>query len=1091
MAGQARHHVVVAGDVTIDWNIARAQSPGDTAGSSQAGRHAAMYSDFGGAALLARLVDEVGATVSGCDIAVELAGQPMTSGPVLPGDPRFHHAYAIWSRYPRRKGDYKRSSWRVEEFLGLSRSPGAAAGEVRTAATGSGAVDLVVIHDANLGFRDSPERWPPSLGLAAEARATATSAGSPAHPAPGPRWVLLEMAGPVADGELWRRLLNQHAGRLIVVMALDDLRQSAVKISRELSWERTVGDLARELVRHPAVNGLVRCAHVVVSLGTGGAVLLSRPSASTVGPGVLERPECRVIFDPEAIEDSWAETHPGGMIGYPACLVAGIARELMLEPEQPDLPRGVTRGLAAGRTLHLEGCGDPGDEPAPAGFAFPARAIARNLQREAAEFATARIEQPVRDAWSILESHYPEGLEPVAEAVARDGVEAVLTDVPLGRFGKLLTLDRGEIEGFRSIRSLMREYDSEPAPRPLNIAVFGPPGAGKSFGVKAVAKSSVEGGQIGDLTFNLSQMRDPSDLADALHQVRDMGLRGKLPCVLWDEFDAELGGIAFGWLRHFLAPMQDGAFQQGQLLHPIGKAIFVFAGGTAARLAEFADNRSAEFRLAKGPDFVSRIKGHVDIVGPDPRGNSANTDPHYRIRRAILLRSMLLRDRPGLFTTDSGTTHLRIDLGVLRAFLGVSSYRHGARSLESIVAMSTLHGRSHYERSALPAADQLDAHVDAQEFLELVERYVPDGTLLDRLAEAVHITYCDEMLTQGHAWAGTREYLECKPLLAGFADRPAAKAALPALVDWADLPEHLKQMNDDAARDLSEKLAALGYVLCQDAPAGSPGIDPADPEVERLARREHERWMRRQLKTGWHYGAQRDDARRLHPSLRPWDELPGEERDKDRATVFDLPRIVAAAGMGMARVGGLRAVTVGVAGHRVLAEPERVAQGIETALAHLAGAHPGRCLTLVSALAEGTDRLAAGVALKRPGTELIAVLPLPKYDYLGDFESAESKDEFLRLLGAAAEVVDLPAQPSREDAYAAAAKTILERADSLLMVWDGHSAHGRGGTGEVAAQARASGKPLAWVHAGNRMPDTLEPTSLGPEQGLVTYENQE
>ena len=48
---------------------------------------------------------------------------------------------------------------------------------------------------------------------------------------------------------------------------------------------------------------------------------------------------------------------------------------------------------------------------------------------------------------------------------------------------------------------------------------------------------------------------------------------------------------------------------------------------------------------------------------------------------------------------------------------------------------------------------------------------------------------------------------------------------------------------------------------------------------------------------------------------------------------------------------------------------------------------------------------------------------------------------------------------------------------------------GQGGTGEVVAQARARGKPIAWIHAGNRKPGTMEPTSLGADQGRVTYEN--
>jgi hypothetical protein len=40
----------------------------------------------------------------------------------------------------------------------------------------------------------------------------------------------------------------------------------------------------------------------------------------------------------------------------------------------------------------------------------------------------------------------------------------------------------------------------------------------------------------------------------------------------------------------------------------------------------------------------------------------------------------------------------------------------------------------------------------------------------------------------------------------------------------------------------------------------------------------------------------------------------------------------------------------------------------------------------------------------------------------------------------------------------------------------------------VVAAARERGKPLVWVHAGNRVPGTMEPTSLGDEQGTVSFE---
>ncbi len=55
-----------------------------------------------------------------------------------------------------------------------------------------------------------------------------------------------------------------------------------------------------------------------------------------------------------------------------------------------------------------------------------------------------------------------------------------------------------------------------------------------------------------------------------------------------------------------------------------------------------------------------------------------------------------------------------MDPGVLRAFLETQEFRHGARSIEAIVAMSRLSGKSTYERfQHCPSEPQLDLHVDA------------------------------------------------------------------------------------------------------------------------------------------------------------------------------------------------------------------------------------------------------------------------------------------------------------------------------------------------------------------------------------------
>lgn len=174
--------------------------------------------------------------------------------------------------------------------------------------------------------------------------------------------------------------------------------------------------------------------------------------------------------------------------------------------------------------------------------------------------------------------------------------------------------------------------------------------------------------------------------------------------------------------------------------------------------------------------------------------------------------------------------------------------------------------------------------------------------------------------------------------------------------------------------------------------------------------------------------------------------------------------------------------------HIFLAGLDRVSALVDGALDWMDGAFGERTMTVMSALAEGADRLVVERVLARPEGALIALLPLPQSDYMTDFDSPESRDGFLDFLAQADEVITLPPSATHEDAYAAAGHYVLEHCDVLLAIWDGKGAQGRGGTADIVLEARRRGLPLAWVHAGNRRPGTHEAVSLGDEQGLVTFE---
>ena len=100
-----------------------------------------------------------------------------------------------------------------------------------------------------------------------------------------------------------------------------------------------------------------------------------------------------------------------------------------------------------------------------------------------------------------------------------------------------------------------------------------------------------------------------------------------------------------------------------------------------------------------------------------------------------------------------------------------------------------------------------------------------------------------------------------------------------------------------------------------------------------------------------------------------------------------------------------------------------------------------------------------------------------------------SKQEFYDLLSKAVDVLPPPEATTRELAYALAGQRNLDVSDVLIAIWDGLESQGQGGTAEIVTLARQREIPLIWIHAGNRIPGTDIPLSLGEEQGKLNLEN--
>ena len=783
--------IFLQGDICIDEDVALTEPesqdvpPGDF---WFAGGRSFIRSSFGGAGLTAQIVesilreDRLGAgSARQHSVTMEDRGKLVTT----------IRAFAKY-KWCNEAGDGDKV-WRIRQYL----SPTGRRSRAGQWKDPAGSPQVVAIEDQQLGYLELPggNEEDKKLAEARSERLTEYLRRS-LRSEDGPLVILksTDLLGERWCTSFWTQLAGvPRPQRAIGFTPLSDLQRRVAGIHPGLSWDKTVAAILREILERMPDGGAR--PSFVVQFDLEGVLVVSQDQ------GVYRY---TLVYDPKRQPGDLKEFWEGDLSGGGSTIFATLIAEAYAgNPlDHRSLVQAAKLGLARARLLSALGYLErkPGEDRTlnppldilarfklpPAGqtanpdrddtlrdiesrTSLPVAAVDKILSLAAKLKQTEALRvpepgklrrglQPGINPFRIVEAAI-ESKNDLSEKAALELARRVVCQgekglegyrFPVEKIGKFVSIDPEEIENIRALRKLFRNYkssrDNNKARAPLCVAVFGPPGSGKSFAVHEMTKDLL-GQDL--LEYNLSQFSQAEALIDAFHEIRDHVLEGKLPVVFWDEFDTPLDGQPLGWLRYFLAPMQDGTFVAKGVSRPIGKSVFIFGGGVAFSYSDFLDIAGGVQRMGaprsifgrkkrrghaqtgsdKGPDFLSRLRGFLNIRGLELRSARFNKPPRYKLpqnwiallTRAFIIRSELKKRCPELSMVSSQA------LG----YLLCAKYIHGARSIGAIVEMSTVAGRSIFDLNCFPPRRLYQVHLDWRMMEVLRERAEGKGQLLD------------------------------------------------------------------------------------------------------------------------------------------------------------------------------------------------------------------------------------------------------------------------------------------------------------------------------------------------------------------------
>ncbi len=306
---------------------------------------------------------------------------------------------------------------------------------------------------------------------------------------------------------------------------------------------------------------------------------------------------------------------------------------------------------------------------------------------------------------------------------------------------------------------------------------------------------------------------------------------------------------------------------------------------------------------------------------------------------------------------------------------------------------------------------------------------------------------------------------------------------------WALLPETYRAANRRAGDHIAVKLASLGCHI----EAGKPLVlddasifDIAEERCADLSKLEHRSWRYERLLNGWRFGTERNDRRRIHPSISLWEGLSEEEQQKDVNQIKNVREALklsqkdhiesdtGCCGQNNQHTPKQKIpltvrkeVVIGLIGHNHLTvnEVAIVKEKLKHEIHYIKKTYSHYFITLITPLAPGSDFLLAHNLLENLKKEkdlphrLLIIQAITLDKVVSDYETSKNDKieddkewgkklkDFIEESEQCESIIDLTLEGDTHEeninSYQRAADWIVERADELISVHD--PSRGKGG----------------------------------------------